>query len=63
MMDPVAKRMELGSMGTRVFRHTESTNQILCLTEWGMFSKAREFMGSGDPHEIRTRSMVAGSPD
>ena len=63
MEDHVAKRMELGSKGTRVFRDTEHPERIVCLTEWGTFSKAREFMGWGDPEEIRRRSTIAGSPE
>jgi hypothetical protein len=63
MENHVGRRMELGSKGTRVFRDAEHPDQILCLTEWGTFSKAREFMGWGDPDDIRKSSTVAGSPE
>jgi len=63
MAQHVAKRAELGSRGTRVFRDAEHPDRVFCLTEWGTFSKAREFMGWGDPDEIRERSTVTGAPE
>ena len=63
MEDHVAKRMELGSKGTRVFRDAEHPDRVLCLTEWGTFARARKFMGWGDPDETRRRSTVTGTPE
>lgn len=59
----VTKRTELGSRGTRIFRNAETPDEVVCLTEWRTFEKAREFMSWGDPEEIRTRSGVLGSAD
>jgi hypothetical protein len=63
MEEHVAKRKELGSKGTRIFRDSEHPDQIVCLTEWGDFAKAREFMNWGDPGEIAARSSRTGSPE
>lgn len=63
MKEHVGKRAELGSRGTRIFRDAEKPEYVFCLTEWGDFGKAKEFMGWGDPAQIRRRSTVKGSPD
>jgi hypothetical protein len=63
MEDHIPKRMELGSKGTRIFRDAEHPERILCLTEWGSFAKAREFMSWGDPGEIHKHSTAEGSPE
>ena len=60
MEEHVPKRRALGSTGTRIFRDAERPDQIFCLTEWGSFEKAREFMNWGDPAEIARRSTRAG---
>lgn len=63
MAEHVTKRKELGSKGTRVFRDAERSDQVLCLTEWTDFERAREFMGWGDPNEIARRSTKKGEPE
>lgn len=63
MQEHVAKRAELGSRGTRIFRDAEHSGSVFCLTEWADFARAREFMGWGDPVEIRRSSTVRGTPD
>ncbi len=63
MNEHVPKRKELGSRGTRIFRDAERADDVLCLTEWRDFPKAREFMGWGDPEEIRRRSSRTGAPE
>ncbi len=63
MQEHVGKRAELGSRGTRIFRDTEHPESVFCLTEWGDFARAKEFMGWGDAAQIRRSSTVKGSPD
>ncbi len=63
MDEHVPKRRELGSKGTRIFRDAERADHILCLTEWGESSKAREFMQWGSPEEIGRRSTRTGAPE
>ena len=63
MQEHVATRRSLGSRGTRVFRDTEHPDQVLCLTEWEDFARAREFLAWGDPGEIAKRSTRSGAPE
>jgi len=63
MEEHVAKRKELGSKGTRIFRNANRPDEIICLTEWGDLDKAREFMKWGDPEEIAKQSSRTGAPE
>lgn len=63
LQEHVGKRAEPGSRGTRIFQDAEHAGYLVCLTEWGDFTKAREFMRWGDPQQIQRRSTVKGSPE
>ncbi len=63
MQEHVAARRSLGARGTRIFRDTEHPDQVVCLTEWEDFARAREFMASGDPVEIAKRSTRTGAAE